>query len=368
VNRKEVATQVITKSAFVQARKKLSADAFLDLNKLVIDNFYPNATINKWKGFRVCAVDGSQLRLPNEHGIVDEFGSHRGKNSRQACPMALASVYYDVLNQIVIDASINPSKSSERECAFQHLKHAEQNDLVLFDRGYPAFWLYAALAQKKLSFCMRVKSNLEHTFRDFANSGQSQAIIEIKPNKTSIIQCANKGLPSKPIRLRLIRVNLKKETEILITNLLDEERYPIKIFKGLYHLRWGVEENYKRQKQWTEIENFSGKSALSVKQDFYARIVTLNITAIMIYESQRYVDEKNAHRRYRYKINFAQALSKMKDAVVLLILKVDFKERLTKLLVYLSKTVEAVRVGRSFKRVVSNKNNNIKHLCYKRCR
>lgn len=358
---------MVTKSAFSQARIKLSPNVFLDLNRLVIECFYPTAKVKKWKGLRVCAVDGSQLRLPNEPEIIDEFGSHRGKNSRQTCPMALASVYYDVLNQIVIDASINPSKSSERECAYRHLEYAEQGDLVLFDRGYPAFWLYAALEKKKLFFCMRVKSNLEHIFRDFANSGQSQAIVEIKANKTSVIQCADKGLSSKPVRLRLIRVNLKKETEILVTNLLDEECYPGKIFKDLYHLRWGVEENYKRQKQWAEIENFSGKSTLSVKQDFYAKIVALNITAIMVHESQSYVDENSARRR-RYKINFAQALSKMKDTIVLLILKVDLRERLANLLVYLSKTVEAVRNGRSFGRAVSNKNNNIKHLCYKRCR
>ena len=52
-----------------------------------------------------------------------------------------------------------------------------------------------------------------------------------------------------------------------------------------------------------KLEHFSGKSALSVKQDFYAKIVTLNITVIMVYENQHGVDE-NSERCYWYKMNF----------------------------------------------------------------
>jgi len=46
-------------------------------------------------------------------------------------------------------------------------------------------------------------------------------------------------------------------------------------------LRWGIEENYKRLKQWLEIENFSGKSVLTIKQDFYAKIVAENLTTLV---------------------------------------------------------------------------------------
>jgi len=81
----------------------------------------------------------------------------------------------------------------------------------------------------------------------------SQTIIEIKSNKKLITQCLENNLPSTPIRLRLIRVKLKKETEILVINLLDDEQYPVNIINELYHLRWGIEENYKRQKCKTPL-------------------------------------------------------------------------------------------------------------------
>jgi hypothetical protein len=68
---------------------------------------------------------------------------------------------------------------------------------------------------------------------------------------------------------RLVRVELQDgEVEVLITNLMDGQAFPASEFEELYHLRWGAQENYKRLKQWVEIENFSGKGILSVKQDF----------------------------------------------------------------------------------------------------
>ncbi len=368
INDEKNASQYVSKAAFTKARKKLSHAAFIDLNRQVVSDFYLQNTIKKWRGFRLCAIDGSQFRLPNESNIINEFGLHKSQANQKPCSMGLSSMYYDVLNEMVIDASLNPLRTSERELAYQHLAHADENDLVLLDRGYPAFWLYVALQAKGMHFCMRAKDKLEKIFRQFKQDGDSDRIVEIIPSKAAIKICVEKGLPTKPIKLRLIRVSLENETEILITNLLDEEKYPASIFKNLYHLRWGIEEGYKRQKHWLEIENFSGKSSLSVKQDYYAKLVTLNLTAILVHESQKYVDKKYKTRRLNYKVNFAQALSKMKDTVIHLLLNVDLKNKINNLLNYIANTVEAVRRNRKFTRNTSKVYKNINHLCYKRCR
>ena len=69
--------------------------------------------------------------------------------------------------------------------------------------------------------------------------------------------------------------------------MMDCEAYEVDLFKELYYLCWGIEENYKRLKQWVEIENFSGKSVLSIQQDFYAKIVASNLTALMEIAAQK---------------------------------------------------------------------------------
>ena len=57
-----------------------------------------------------------------------------------------------------------------------------------------------------------------------------------------------------------MRITVKNKVYLLITNLLNTQRYPVQAFKALYHARWQIEEGYKHQKTWLEIENFTGKS------------------------------------------------------------------------------------------------------------
>jgi hypothetical protein len=360
--------QHVTKSAFTLARKKFSHSAFIELNQKLNDHFYSQGDFKTWHGFRPCAVDGSQLRLPNAPDVIKTFGLRNGRLSQRDVPMALASLYDDVLNQRVIDAGLYPTNTPERECAQRHLQQAKTHDLVLLDRGYPAFWLYTLLEQHNLHYCMRAKTRLDENIKRFMRSRKSQAIIELSPHKIAERQCEEKHLPTAPIRVRLIRVKLKSETEVLITNLLDDELYPVALFKDLYHQRWLIEEQYKRQKQWLEIENFSGKSVESIYQDFYAKQVTHNLTAMMTSVSQKRIDQTMASRKCYYKINFAQALSSMKDNVIALLLNHDLTQRILNLLERFTHSIEAVRPGRRFKRRMSNLHHNLYHIAYKACR
>jgi hypothetical protein len=65
-------------------------------------------------------------------------------------------------------------------------------------------------------------------------------VITLEANQRSVEQCLEKGLPTQPLRLRLIRVELENgEVEVLITNLMDEQAFPACEFKELYRLRRG---------------------------------------------------------------------------------------------------------------------------------
>ncbi len=359
---------MVTKSALTQARKHLSHTAFTALNQQVVDAYYAHhPDLKTWRGHRLCAIDGSQIRTPNETDIIRHFGLHVGKQNRKDSPQALVSVYYDVLNHISIDSSINPTKTSERDCAGSHLQYALPNDLSILDRGYNAFWLYAFYEAHEQRFCMRAKINQCQVFKAFAESGKKEEIITLKPCKYSVTQCRRKGLSTKPLALRLVRVELDEDVEVLITNLFDSHAYPAQEFKDLYHLRWGVEENYKRLKQWVEIENFSGKTSLSVKQDFYARILSTNLTAILVNSAQKRVDKTHANRKLGYQINFAQALSKMKNTMLqwINLSPLQLRKKVEQFIAYIASTIEPVRKGRRYHRP-KYKPHNFFYSAYKR--
>jgi hypothetical protein len=353
LNHLEVAERIVTKGALTKARKKLKYQAFIELNEHMASHYYSYFPTASWYGFNLMAVDGSTLRLPDEPEIIEHFGVWNVKKGDRPCPKARISQMFDVKNRVTVDALITPKKDGERELAAFHFLKLMPNDLILLDRGYPAFWLFKLIMTMGAGFCARVSCTKWKVIRKFYYSGQQERIVKLCPTPLSIRKCAEMGFDKDPIKVRLIRVELSTgETEILITSLTDMDKYPQNIFADLYHLRWPVEEDYKTMKCRLQLENFSGKSALSVYQDFHAKVFSKNFTAIIANTTKDEIEKLSEHRNFQYQINFAQALSKMKHTIVLLFIRPIEKVKLliTKLQKIYFQTVEQVRPGRKYKR------------------
>lgn len=342
----DVATREVTKSAFSQARQKLHAGAFIELNTVQVDHFYGYFPYHQWKGFRTLAVDGSTTQLIETPDIVDHFGLFN-----DSIPLARVSQMFDVLNNITVEALIGPMAAGEREYAACHFKKIGPGDLILLDRGYPAFWLFALIVSRYADFCARMPVGVWNVVNEFVASGQTEQIIDLAPCDSAIKECQARNLPIDSIKVRLLRIDLDSgEVEVLITTLLDTNCYPYSDFKALYHQRWPVEEDYKVVKSRTEVENWSGKSVLSVYQDFHAKVFTKNLTTILVFPAQETVKQQSQGKKYTYQINFTQALSKMKDTVVLLFQRTDVLSILTRLWEVMTRTIEPVRPGRKYPR------------------
>ena len=94
INDEKIASQVITKSAFFQSRKQVSYTAFVALNQSLINEVYKQSNgLKTWKGFRLCAIDGTSIRLPNNPDITKYFGIQKGREGQAGYTMGMASVF-----------------------------------------------------------------------------------------------------------------------------------------------------------------------------------------------------------------------------------------------------------------------------------
>ena len=355
----------VTPAAFCKARKKLKYEGIIELNGVAIEAFAAHFALRRWHGFRVLAVDGSTGRLPDEADIAKEFGGPVDA----AGPMARFSRLYDVLNKIILRADIAPYAVGERELASSYLYDALVDDLLVYDRGYAAFWLFAQHRDMNRAFCARVKLDFSATVKTFVSSGARSAVTTLQPSVAAQAQCEEYNLSSEPVPVRLVRVELDTgEVEVLITSLLDEKAYPVSRFKALYHLRWGIEEGYKREKSRIEIENFSGKSALVVYQDFHAKVLALNLASLFAWVAQAIADRLYAKRRYRYQIDFANALTQMKNRLVRWLLDADPRGLVVTVVTRMARSAEPVRPDRSAPRTLGTQKLQGFHGNYKRTR
>lgn len=306
----------VTNSAFTQARANLSHTAFIELNqKAVVDVMYRDDEIQRYKGFRLLAVDGSKVMLPNTPEVIEEFGqisySIKKKRVRGKHAYGLASVLYDVLNNVAIDSVLAPAKSYEVNLAINHLYKTRDRDLLLYDRNYPSYFHIATLCSKEKNFVIRCSSASFKQAREMLKGkGDSSQIVTISPHQTKKKEIEEKGLP-KSVLVRFVRVKLPTgEYEVIVTNLCNEKEFPTNDFLHIYKMRWGIESFYGVLKSRLMLENFSGTTVESIYQDFYSTIYISGIETILTEDVNESLDKKQT--RNKQKVNHAVSFNAIK--------------------------------------------------------
>ncbi len=308
--------QTISKSAYTQARKNLNYEAFIELSHDIRDKFYEDDDYQTYKGFRLLGVDGSIVTLPYNEEMKKEFSttnvSNQHKDKDKKIVQSRASLLYDLLNSIVVDAQLCDSKIHEITITKnKHLQHTQKNDLIIFDRGYPSYNMFATITTKyEADYLIRVKKNTykEHTAPLFEKDGDITDIVvtTIASTKSVKSTCLEENLPLE-LQVRFIKVVLDNgDIEVLATSVLDTKRLKTSDFKELYFQRWKIETCYEIIKNRLSLENFTGTSVLSVKQDFYATIFVSNIEAFVVLD----LDEELENQAKIKAIKFQQKVNK----------------------------------------------------------
>ena len=357
----------ISKQTFSAARRKISPLAFVELNNTLIHEFYTDNDFKTWKGYRLIAVDGSILYLPNNEETINKYGVCT--NQSVTVPMAKASFAYDVLNGLTLDAILNHYLSSERDMAIQHLSNINSivstKDLIIADRGYPAIYLMGIFYLQNKDFLIRCDTNLIYEVKKAVQQGLTDTTITISFNKIKghlrdkLKKSAINIDFNKKMRVRVVAFPLNTgEIEVLLTSLLDVDLFPHTDFKTLYGLRWEAEENFKFHKMRLEIENFSGHSALAVEQDFHATILTANMHALLTNEAQEELltELEKKDLNYKYKLNENVSLGLLKNELLEVLLNprrdlVKFCKRIKE---QMKKSMIPIREGRKAKRFWKN--------------
>jgi hypothetical protein len=291
---------VPTASAYSQARQKLKPELFIELNESVRDDFYQlyeeDGAVKRWRGHRLVAGDGTYLTLPDTVDTRAEFSVQENQYEEGACVQALAVVIYDLLNDVALAAALG-KRQGEKKLLFAHLWQATNiNDLLIFDRHYADYTIFAMAFAHQRHALVRLPSNSFMEAQNFWRSELPEKKVRLKcPAKARKFAQEN-NLPLE-IDLRLIRVILDNgEIEVLATTLIDEQKYPLAEFKQLYGWRWGEETFFGRIKNIFEIERFSGTTPTAIKQDFYGVLFLATLESILTKSAEVQLQQQAVER------------------------------------------------------------------------
>jgi hypothetical protein len=292
-----------TQQAFSKARNQISELPFKVLFEKQIESEYRGAMgrlpLRSADGWTYLAVDGIKIALPNLPELREKYFSTGAGGSS---PTALGSCLYDISNNRLVDAAFC-AVLDERSCALSHmirygqLRPGDQKSLFIFDRGYPSIALVQEFETRGMKYLMRCRTKFNRAIDALALGCDTTLTIG--------------GAAVRVVKFELSSGQL----ETLITN---DTEHGTEDFKRLYFLRWGVENSYDLLKNRFQLENFSGKTENTLKQDFWATILAATMLMVMEgdVDDQIRKEREGKENRYEYQVNRNKFVGIMRDDLI----------------------------------------------------
>ena len=329
-------TEPVSKQAFSKARANLNpafvrkfADGIAEVHAR--DNDAP-----AWNEMRLIAIDGTDIALENSAELKRVFGCSGPKRDAAT---ALGSLAYGPLDHAIYDCQIAPYATDERDLAKLHMVRLQElglkGSLLLFDRWYPSASFLAYTMDAGFFFVMRVREKWN---------------LQVDAVKTE--DWVTLSHENQDFSVRVLKVTLSNgTTETLLTNL-HQGQLPLEQAAQLYFKRWGIETAYDTLKSKFQLENFSGKTEVSVLQDFYATVYLAGFAAICAAEADGMIadNDKNLNLKYPRKSNQNRTIAKLRDRFWRILLQDDtiLRDRmLDRLCADIAARPEIVRTNRS---------------------
>ncbi len=288
--------EAVHRCSLSRSRKKLPWTIFRDILEDSVELAYklwPRNPSYLWHGMSVIGIDGSKYNLPATEDNRKEFDPQSGLQyeGKGHYPQCLVSTAYDVFRRFPVARTVVSIHGSEREEALNLLPSIRPGAVLLFDRGYPSYHLIRSLRDNYNGYFI-FRCPAKSTFpavEKFVRSGRQEGYILLHPSNSYV-----KGLSRRQrkkanvIQLRIIRlVSPDGTVSVLLSNLLNQSRYPGEDIVDLYFRRWELETNYRNEKVVLEIEQFHGKSPNSIRQELFAvTIMSVIARTLMVLTSR----------------------------------------------------------------------------------
>ena len=282
----------VHRSAVTKARNKVDWKIFENILHEAVDlayDLFPEDPSLTWHGMSVFAFDGSTYILPASDEIRQEFDPDSGLDNygRGHYPECLVSTAYDVFRRIPVARTVVSKKNAcERTEAKNMMSYIPPHNVMLFDRGYPSYELIDYLKRSYAGyFIFRCPAtNTFPSVEKFIKSKNQEGEIFIDPSSKFLKKISKEDKKNlRSIKLRIIKLISNDGTvSVLLTNLFDKNEFSQKEIIDLYFKRWEIENHYRDEKIYLEIEKFHSKTCNGIQQELFAVLIMTVISKTLM--------------------------------------------------------------------------------------
>lgn len=318
------AANTATSSAFIQQRAKVLPIAL----EYILHQFtLPCTQIKRFQGYRLLAVDGSDLlTLANPSEPENFFLSNPDSKGYNLLHL---NALYDLCNGLYVDALLQSRRNVHEHQALTAMvdRSSIADDVIIIgDRGYESYNNLAHIARKGWKYLFRIKDISKGgilsglalpdtnefdvdihrvlTRKQTNAVKQNPALYRFLPSNSTFDFLDLHENPFYPVDFRVVRFKITDDTyEAIVTNL-DRDAFPSDTLMQLYNLRWGIETAFRSLKYTVGLLAFHSKKAAFITQEVFAALIMYNFCQMIA--SLAVIAKKDS--RYFYQINFSLAV------------------------------------------------------------
>ena len=231
-----------SKSGIFQARARLGSEPLAALFARVARPLAGPATPGCWlAGRRLVAIDGMCLDVADTPDNDRWFGrAGVNKGERAAFPQARVVALAECGTHVMFDAVVGAYTTAENTLARELVDRLQPGMLLLADRGFCGFPLWARAAATGADLLWRAMSNMKP--RHLETLADGTWLAELRPS-------GNAGRHGEPLTIRVIDYELddgrpNDTTYRLFTTLLDPTEAPAVELALAYAQRWEIESTF----------------------------------------------------------------------------------------------------------------------------
>ena len=225
-------------SAFAQARSRLGVRPMRELFDAVARPMATQQTVGaSYRGWRLMAIDGTTLDLPDTPANARAFGRPRTDRADGAFPQLRLLALCELGTHAICGLAIKPGRRGEQVMAGPLLDRLGPGTLLLWDRGFFGFRLAERVIRAGAHLLARVPSGADLTPTRRLDDGSYLA--ELRPPR---------GHPGPGLVVRVIEYTHDDPNRPgcgrrnrLLTDLLTPDELPAADAPLVYHERWEQE-------------------------------------------------------------------------------------------------------------------------------
>ena len=273
--------QPVSKSAVTQARQRLGAAPLEWLFAQTARAWCGQDTERyAWQGLSLWAMDGTTFRTPDSADNRAHFGAQAYASGKVASyPQVRAVSVTAIPTHLVSDIAFGEYGQNEMLYAKTLVGRIADHSLTVFDRGFLCAEILLGLtkAGHERHYLIPAKSN---TKWEVLSGTADDCLVRMRVSPQARAKASD--LPEHWIARAVRMVSANGKERILLTSLLDRQRFKPEALAECYRRRWEIETSYRELKQSLlgEALTLRSQQPAGIEQEIWGALIAYNLVRL----------------------------------------------------------------------------------------